>query len=51
MKYVGFIWRVLRRLIWETATDQTTGLSYTTNGGADGFAVSNYAFNYLCFGK
>src|SRR5205085_7121032 len=27
MKYLGFIWRVLRRLIWETATDNTTGLA------------------------
>jgi prepilin-type N-terminal cleavage/methylation domain-containing protein/prepilin-type processing-associated H-X9-DG protein len=35
----------------DPSTDQTTGLSFTTNGGADGFAVSNYAFNYLCFGN
>jgi membrane protein len=27
MKAVGFIWKVLRRLIWETATDNTTGLA------------------------
>jgi membrane protein len=27
MKYLGFFWRVLRRLIWETATDETTGLA------------------------
>ena len=27
MKYLGFIWRVLRRLVWETATDSTTGLA------------------------
>jgi membrane protein len=27
MKYLGLIWRVLRRLIWETATDNTTGLA------------------------
>src|SRR3982751_4247144 len=27
MKYLGFLWRVLRRLVWETATDQTTGLA------------------------
>jgi membrane protein len=27
MKYIRFIWRVLRRLVWETATDQTTGLA------------------------
>src|SRR5437773_10513022 len=27
MKYLGFIWRVLRRLVWETATDTTTGLA------------------------
>src|SRR5438093_8268809 len=27
MKYLGFTWRVLRRLVWETATDQTTGLA------------------------
>jgi membrane protein len=27
MKYLGFVWRVLRRLIWETATDTTTGLA------------------------
>ena len=27
MKYLGFIWRVLRRLVWETATDATTGLA------------------------
>jgi membrane protein len=27
MKYLGFFWRVLRRLVWETATDETTGLA------------------------
>src|SRR5437879_13714939 len=27
MKYLGFIWRVLRRLVWETATDNTAGLA------------------------
>jgi prepilin-type N-terminal cleavage/methylation domain-containing protein len=27
------------------------GLSLTTNGGANGFAVSNYAANYLVFGN
>src|SRR6266480_8085838 len=27
MKYLGFIWRVSRRLVWETATDATTGLA------------------------
>jgi len=27
MKFLGFIWRVLRRLVWETATDATTGLA------------------------
>ena len=27
MKYLRFIWRVLRRMVWETATDQTTGLA------------------------
>src|SRR6476660_4890784 len=27
MKYLGFIWRVLRRLVWETTTDNTTGLA------------------------
>jgi membrane protein len=27
MKYLRLIWRVLRRLVWETATDQTTGLA------------------------
>src|SRR5881227_2856161 len=27
MKYLAFIWRVLRRLVWETATDNTTGLA------------------------
>src|ERR1043165_5775720 len=27
MKYLGFTWRVLRRLVWETATDNTTGLA------------------------
>jgi membrane protein len=27
MKYLRFIWRVLRRLVWETATDNTTGLA------------------------
>src|ERR1700757_939588 len=27
MKYLGFIWRVLRRLVWETAMDNTTGLA------------------------
>ena len=27
MRYLGFIWRVWRRMIWETATDETTGLA------------------------
>src|SRR5512132_2353640 len=27
MKYLGFAWRVLRKLVWETATDTTTGLA------------------------
>jgi membrane protein len=27
MKYLGFIWRVTRRLVWEVATDTTTGLA------------------------
>jgi uncharacterized BrkB/YihY/UPF0761 family membrane protein len=27
MKYLRFIWSVARRLIWETATDNTTGLA------------------------
>jgi membrane protein len=27
MKYLALIWRVLRRLVWETATDNTTGLA------------------------
>jgi membrane protein len=27
MRYLRLIWRVLRRLVWETATDQTTGLA------------------------
>ena len=27
MKYLAFIWRVLRRLVWETTTDNTTGLA------------------------
>jgi membrane protein len=27
MKYLRFIWRVVRRLVWETATDNTTGLA------------------------
>src|ERR1700730_14563214 len=27
MKYLGIVWRVLRRLVWETATDNTTGLA------------------------
>jgi membrane protein len=27
MKYLGFIWRVLRRLVWETTFDNTTGLA------------------------
>ena len=27
MKYLGFVWRVLRRLVWQTATDTTTGLA------------------------
>ena len=27
MKYLGFVWRVLRRLVWEIATDTTTGLA------------------------
>jgi prepilin-type N-terminal cleavage/methylation domain-containing protein/prepilin-type processing-associated H-X9-DG protein len=35
----------------DPTTDQNTGLSYTTNGGANGFAVSNYVSNYLCFGN
>jgi membrane protein len=27
MKYLRFIWRVVRRLVWETAMDNTTGLA------------------------
>ena len=27
MKYLGFVWRVSRCLVWETATDNTTGLA------------------------
>jgi membrane protein len=27
MKYFRFAWRVLRRMVWEVATDQTTGLA------------------------
>ncbi|MBA3651456.1 MAG: YihY/virulence factor BrkB family protein [Chthoniobacterales bacterium] len=27
MRHLAFVWRVLRRLIWETATDTTTGLA------------------------
>src|SRR6266487_4529517 len=27
MKYLGFVWRVLRRLVWQTATDTTAGLA------------------------
>src|SRR4051812_6162140 len=27
MKFVRFIWRVVRRLVWETAMDNTTGLA------------------------
>ena len=27
MKYLRLIWRVVRRLVWETATDNTTGLA------------------------
>jgi membrane protein len=27
MYYLGGVWRVLRRLVWETATDATTGLA------------------------
>src|SRR5947208_1226005 len=27
MKYLRFIWRVLRRMVWEIATDATTGLA------------------------
>jgi membrane protein len=27
MNYLGFVWRVGRRLVWETATDTTTGLA------------------------
>jgi len=27
MKYLGFVWRILRRLVWETVTDNTAGLA------------------------
>ncbi len=27
MKYLRFIWCVARRLVWETATDNTTGMA------------------------
>jgi membrane protein len=27
MSYLRFIWRFLRRMVWETATDETTGLA------------------------
>src|SRR5207302_94103 len=26
MKYLGLLWRVLRQLVWETATDTSSGL-------------------------
>src|SRR5438067_3537526 len=27
MKHLGFVWRIVRRLVWQTATDNTTGLA------------------------
>src|SRR5437016_5441459 len=27
VKWLGFIWRIGRRLVWQTATDNTTGLA------------------------
>jgi uncharacterized BrkB/YihY/UPF0761 family membrane protein len=27
MKYLRLIWRIARRLVWETAMDNTTGLA------------------------
>ena len=27
MKVVAFVWRIFRRLVWETAMDNTTGLA------------------------
>jgi prepilin-type N-terminal cleavage/methylation domain-containing protein/prepilin-type processing-associated H-X9-DG protein len=35
----------------DPSTDPNTGLSYVTYGSAEGFAVSNYAYNYMCFGN
>jgi prepilin-type N-terminal cleavage/methylation domain-containing protein/prepilin-type processing-associated H-X9-DG protein len=35
----------------DPSTDPATGYSYITYGGANGFAASNYAYNYLCFGN
>jgi prepilin-type N-terminal cleavage/methylation domain-containing protein/prepilin-type processing-associated H-X9-DG protein len=35
----------------DASTDQSTGLSFTTYGSANEFAVGNYAYNYLCFGN
>ena len=35
----------------DPGTDPSTGFSYITYGGANGFAVSNYAYNYMCFGN
>jgi prepilin-type N-terminal cleavage/methylation domain-containing protein len=32
-------------------SNASSGLSLTTNGGANGFAVSNYSANYLVFGN
>ena len=27
MRVLAFVWKILRRLVWETATDNTTGLA------------------------
>jgi len=35
----------------DPGTDPSTGLSFITYGTANDFAVSNYAYNYLCFGN
>jgi prepilin-type N-terminal cleavage/methylation domain-containing protein len=47
----GQYFQPIKTYIWPSDSSVTNGLSQTTNGGANGFAVSCYSANYLCFGN
>jgi prepilin-type N-terminal cleavage/methylation domain-containing protein/prepilin-type processing-associated H-X9-DG protein len=47
----GQYFRVIATYLCPADPSTVAGLSETTNGGANGFAVSNYAANYYVFGN